>query len=222
MALGFTDENRFLLGALKNNYLMIWDLTVGTLTDTEDWTQDLGGLNAHGLRSPTFAALCTEQSLMAIVYRGQDITLWDIENGEVYDSYTKENGSAAAVRERQGAIVTVISAVFSSAPGTTLLVAAYTDGDLVLFDTSKCVVKETALANAQTLAGSPDGRTFASGDPNGMIEIFDFETLKVLYRICLEEYGIRSLVFSADGHHLFDIREPPVGFGILLFSSGKK
>ena len=206
MALALADENRLLLGALRNNCLMIWDLTTGKLSDTEDWTHDLGGLNAHGFRSPTFAAFCVEQSFMAIIYRGQDIVLWDIESGEIYETYTKEGGSTVGERERRGAIVTVISAVFSDAPGATLLAAAYTDGDLVLFDTSEGIVKGAVLANAQTLAGSPDGRTLASGDSNGMIQIFDFETLKILYRIHSEDYGIRSLAFSTNGHHLLDIR----------------
>lgn len=167
LALTFADANRLLLGALKNNCLMIWDLTTGVLNETEDWTRDLDGLKAHRFRSPSFAAFCIEQTLMAIIYRGQDIVLWDVENSELYDTYTKESGSVAGEKQERGAIVSVVSVVFSNAPGATLLASAYTDGDIVLFDTSKGTVKETVLANAQTLVGSPDGRTLASAVQTG-------------------------------------------------------
>lgn len=167
LALTFADANRLLLGALKNNCLMIWDLTTGVLNETEDWTRDLDGLKAHRFRSPSFAAFCIEQTLMAIIYRGQDIVLWDVENSELYDTYTKESGSVAGEKQERGAIVSVVSVVFSNAPGATLLASAYTDGDIVLFDTWKGTVKETVLANAQTLVGSPDGRTLASAVQTG-------------------------------------------------------
>lgn len=47
----------------------------------------------------------------------------------------------------------------------------------------------------------------ASADSAGTIQIYDFETLKLLYRITsIEEYSIRSLAFSVDGQRLFDLR----------------
>ena len=196
---------RLLLGALRNNCLVVWDLTTGTLRDSVDWTQDFGGQISHAFRRPTVAAFSVELSLLAIVYRGQDILLWDLERHICHDTYCKDYGARSPGgkgRTQSGAT----GVVFSAAPNMTLLAATYSDGDLVLFDTSNGTVRETTLANAQSLASSHDGRTLACGNSSGTIQLFDFGTLKLLYRISSEEYGIKQLVFSGDSHRLLDIR----------------
>lgn len=203
LTLALTDNDKLLLGALKNNQLMFWDLTTGLLKDSGDWTQDLEGQNVHAFRRPTAASFSMELNLMAVVYRGQDILLWDLERDALHETYGKETGARSG---RGVGNATVWSVVFSSAPAATLLAAAYSDGDLVLFDISEGIVKEMRLANAQALACSPDGRTLASGDSTGTIQLFDFETLKLLYRINSEEFGINKLAFSGDSHRLLDIR----------------
>lgn len=204
ISLAFTDEDRLLLGALKNNHLMVWDLTNCLLTNSVDWTQDRDGQPVHAFPRPTSAAFSVELGLLAIVYRGQDILLWDLEREALYETYGKETGARSLGGKVTNA--TVLSLVFSTAPGASLLAAAYSDGDLVLFDTFEGIVKDMTLANAQTLSCSPNGRTLASGDSSGTIKLFDFETLKLLYRIGSEEYGIKSLAFSGDSHRLLDIR----------------
>ena len=204
MSLVFADDDNLLLGALKSNTLMFWDLTTGELRDSSDWTQDLEGPNAHAFRRPTVAAFGMQSSLLAIVYRGQDILLWDLERDSLYETYSK--GAGAGVGRRAGN-ATVWSLVFSTAPAATLLAASYSDGDLLLFDVDDGTIKETRLGvNAQTLACSSDGRTLATGDSAGTIQIFDFETLKVVYRIKSADWGIKSLVFSSDCRRLIDIR----------------
>ena len=207
LSLSFTDEDRLLLGALRNNQLMIWDLTTGLLSDSADWTGDHEVRCNHAYRRPIAAAICVESSLLAIVYRGQDILIWDIERNAVHETYRKETGAHhdGTVTRNVKAFVTG-GLVFSADPSATLLAASYSDGDLVLFDTYEGTVKEKTLANAQILASSPNGRTLAAADSIGTIQIFDFETLKLLYRISSEEYSIKSLAFSGDNCRLLDIR----------------
>ena len=200
MSLAFADEDRLLLGAVKSNQLMIWNLTTGLINDSANWDQGIEGQQVHVYRRPIAAAFCMEQGLLAIVYRGQDLLLWDIEKDEIYDTYSKGGGGGG--RRDPG----VTSLVFCAAPQASLLAAAYLDGDLVLFDTCEGKIQEITLANAQTLACSPDGRTLASGDSAGTIQLFEFETLKLLYRINSDDYGIKSLAFSGDSHRLLDIR----------------
>ncbi|KAH0562634.1 hypothetical protein GP486_002685 [Trichoglossum hirsutum] len=203
MSLAFTDGDKLLLGALKNNHLMLWDLTTGLLGDFVDWAQDLEAQPALRHRHPVTAAFCMGSSLMAVVYRGQDILLWDLERDALHETYGKETGARPGARVA-GAGVTG-GLVFSRDPNAALLAASYSDGDLILFDTREGLVKETTVANAHTLASSPNGHTLATGDSTGTIQLFDFETLKFLYRISSEDYGIRSLAFSGDGHRLLDI-----------------
>ncbi|KAI4217247.1 MAG: hypothetical protein LQ351_000556 [Letrouitia transgressa] len=197
------DHERLMIGVLKNNNLIYWDLTTGQIIRSIDWTHDFAGQSSYAIRRPTVAAFGLELNLLAIVYRGQDILLWDMESSSLYDLYSKEGVRSG----RDNGNATVWSVVFSPAPGTALLAAGYSDGDLVLFDVSMGIVKEMALANAQTLTCSSDGYTLASADSSGTIQVFDFETLKQLYRITsVEEFSIRSLAFSADGQRLFDLR----------------
>lgn len=205
MSLSLLEEDQLLLGALKNNNLAVWDLAEGTLRDTADWTQDIEALQSHVFRRPIAAAFCMESGLLAVVYRGQDILLWDLNRDALHDSYSKTGSSSLNPSKNMTAGVTA-GVVFSVTPNATLLVAGYSDGDLVLFDTLEGIVKEKTPADAQTLACSPDGRTLASGDSSGTIQLFEFETLRLLYRIKSDEYCIRELTFSGDNHRLLDIR----------------
>ncbi len=206
LAVAFVEEQQLLLAALKNNHLMIWDLVTATSRDSANWTLELEGPNAHAFRRPIAAAICIESYLLAVVYRGQDILLWDLERDTLHDTYCKETGTRTNDHKRH-ATAGATGLIFTLAPNSSLLVASYSDGDLVLFDTSEGRVSATTVANAQSLACSPDGRTLATGNSSGIIQLFDFETLKLLYRIHSEDYGIRQLAFSGDSHHLVDIRE---------------
>lgn len=209
LSLCFADEDRLLLAALRNNQLMIWDCADGCLSDCADWTENDGGPRNNAYRRPISAAISVELSLLAVVYRGQDILVWDIESNALYDTYGKETGA-----QRNGIAATSVKAfvtgglVFSSDPSVTLLAASYSDGDLVLFDTTEGIVREKALANAQLLASSPNGRTLAAADSTGKIQIYDFQTLKLLHCISAADYGIKSFAFSKCNTHLLDISGP--------------
>ena len=205
LTIAFMEEQELLLGALRNNTLMVWDLVTGTLRDSADWTLDLEGPNRYAFRRPIAAAICAESSLLAVVYRGQDILLWDLARDSLHETYCKETGvrSPGGPRNSSPGATGLIFSLLSNAG---LLAASYSDGDLVLFDTSESTVRATTLANAQTLACSPDGRTLACGNSTGTIQLFDFETLKLLYRINSDDYGIQELAFNGDSHRLLDIR----------------
>jgi WD40 repeat protein len=169
-----------------------------------NWTEDYEGPQSHAFRCPITAAVSTELALLAVVYRGQDILLWDIESNALYETYSKDTGSQPGTRQAKAFVTGGL--VFSLDPNADLLAASYSDGELVLLDTYEGTVKEKTLANAQNLASSPNGRTLACADSVGTIQLFDFETLKLLYRIRSDEYGIKKLAFSGDNCRLLDIR----------------
>lgn len=205
MSLATTEEDELLLGALRNNTLLVWDLGLGTLRDSSDWTENLKGHHDYRLRQPIAAAFCMDSYLLAVVYRGQDILLWDLEGDALYDTYDKMTG-ASPIRGRRGADPGAIALTFNMAPDANLLAAAWSDGDLVLFDTRDRHVKALTVANAQVLASSPDGRTLASGDGSGNLKLYDFETLKLLHCIQSNEYYIRELQFSSDNLQILEVR----------------
>jgi WD40 repeat protein len=197
MSLQFTDEDKMLLGASRSNCLMIWDLTTGELTNDPNWTHNLQGTSHYAFRRPIYASICVESGLLAVVYRGRDIILWDIEEEQLNGTCGKETGGQNYVN---GGLV------FGQGMSVGLLAASYSDGDLVVFDVDKGTIKETTLANASSLASSPDGLTLASVDALGTIQLFDFESLKLLYRISSDGCGVRALAFSKNNHRLLDIR----------------
>lgn len=205
MSLALTDKEQLLLGALKDHRLKIWDLNTGCLTEDVDWTHDLEGMTKQLYRRPVTAAFSMEADLLAIIYKGQDILLWDLESDSFYDTYSRESGAIANPGRPYGS-AGVRCLVFGAGVNANLLASAYGDGELVLFDTSTGLVKERIVAFAHILACSADGSTLAGADPSGTIQLFNFETMRLLYRINSVEPGIQGLAFSGDGLRLLDIR----------------
>jgi len=203
MSISLAEEDQKLLISLKNNHFTTWDLTTGTEKYSDDWTQDLEGQRALSYSRPIAAACNVEERLLAVIYRGQDILLWDFDFDALLETYTKEGAGANSRRNVNGGVTSV---VFGAGPNHSLLAAAYLDGDLVVFDTNEGSVKNKTLANAQVLASSPDGRTLATGDSSGTIQLYDFETLKLLHRIRSDDYDIKSLKFSRDSCRIIDVR----------------
>ena len=205
MSLALADNDQFLLGALKDHRLKYWDLTSGHLTENIDWTQGLEDMTKQLYRRPITAAFNADADLLAVIYKGQDILLWDLESDSLYDTYNRESGASAIVGRPYGSSG-VRCLVFGVAVNSHLLAAAYGDGELVLFDTSTGELKIRIVAFAHILTCSIDGSTLASADPSGMIQLFNFETMHLLYRIHSVEPGIQDLAFSGDGLRLLDIR----------------
>ncbi|KAI0123279.1 hypothetical protein BJ170DRAFT_687296 [Xylariales sp. AK1849] len=212
IALAFDDEDGILWAAMRNNVLLCWSVSTGELyKDPVNWTADFEeeGSELHA-RAPVMAVFCVHMNLLALVYRGEDLIIWELDEEHVYDVYEKDTGSRlnGSTKLADG-VTTVWDVAFSAATGTSLLAAAYSDGDLIVYDTATgCVVNALTDAYPQTLCSSPDGRTLAAGDSRGNIELFDFETLKFLYKIQFEADAlkIRTLAFTADNFRLIEIR----------------
>lgn len=89
---------------------------------------------------------------------------------------------------------------------TDQLVASYADGELCCFNpwSQELEVKENVYV--QTLACSSDGRTLAGGDSHGTIQLREFRTLRLLYKIVAFDDPIRSLTFTSNSLRLLDKR----------------
>ncbi|KAK7927067.1 GPI inositol-deacylase [Apiospora marii] len=193
--LAFGEEGSTLWIALRNNQLLCWEIDEERLRPGYpiNWTDDLEWKPELSANSPSRAVFCMHMNLLAIVYRGEDLVLWHLEEELVFDFYAKDCDMGRSVQR------------FS---GTTLLAVAYHDGDLVVFDTETGTVIDTQPAFPQTLRSSPDGRTLASGDSQGSISLYDFPTLKFLYKIQFEADAlkIRALAFTLDNLRLIEVR----------------
>jgi WD40 repeat protein len=208
LSLTFAEDDMILIAALKNNEAVCWHVESGKAVGSSiDWTAELDELQS---RQPTMATFCRQINLLAVVYRGEDIVLWDYDQDRLHDVYEKESGSTlhGYTKISEGA-TTVWSLVFSTLGEEFLLAAAYSDGDLVIYNISDGSVRKIVQSvNAQRISCSPDGRTLACADSHGTVQLFDLVTSKLLYRLEFEGDAVppRALAFTSDSYRIIDIR----------------
>ncbi|KAH6651738.1 hypothetical protein BKA67DRAFT_626167 [Truncatella angustata] len=212
IAVAFGNNDSVLWAALRNNVLLCWNVETGDLhTEPINWTADfeVQGSELHA-RAPQMGVFCMQMGVLAIVYRGEDLIIWDLDEERVYDIYEKDTGSRlnGSSKEVDG-ITSVSDVAFSATPEANLIAAAFSDGDLVVYNMDEGTVGNTIVAAyPQTLCCSPDGRTLACGDSRGNVILYDFETLRMLYKIQFQgdAVKIRSLAFTPDDLRLIEIR----------------
>lgn len=206
LTLAFFDTDKTLLATLRDNHIIYFDLSEGCEIRVCPWLDERNGEQFRPSRPPTKTAVSSELKLLGVNYRGR-LIIWDLEVDSFLGVCGKEESQQYA-----GHSVTqtsIMDFVFNPSPNLQLLAAAYQDGSLALFDPIEGITHQVASrVDAQTLASSPDGRTLASGNAFGTIQLFEFETLKILYRLKSDDVGINKMVFSSDSLRFIDIRGP--------------
>lgn len=205
MALALSSRDEQLISATKDHCLRIWDLKEGELIETENWTQGMEATQLRLFRRPITATFTMDAQLLAVIYKGQDILIWDLDNDALYDIYNRESGAGGDSQAQYGSSG-VRCLTFGNGSSANLLAAAYTDGELVLFDTESGDIMHRTVTFAHILVCSPDGSMLASADPSGTVTLLKFSTLQPLHRIAAVEAGIQGLCFGGDGQQLLDIR----------------
>ena len=210
LALAFFAKGKALVAATRSNMLCRWSLQSGKIEDEISWATSVDfGDEGKFRRPPLTIAFSPDESLLAIVYRGRPISLWDLEERELHGLLGREmlgqekDLSSLAL----GTNTSPASLVFNINEALPLLAAAYEDGDLCLFDYEELKLLKMLEANAQLVACSGDGLTLVSGNSAGMVQLMEFETLELLYQVNAVDYGIRSLAFSADNLRFLDARD---------------
>ena len=185
----------------RANGAITWETTGGTLQHHCHFVETEAGGQRRRLPAPLAASISADLTMVALVHRGKPVSLWSLENDDLIgycDPDTNDLGMAN---------ISAHTALFNPNPDLYLLVVAYQDGDLALFNpwTQECL--STMAGEALSLACTPDGRTLATGGSSGIIQFWDFETLTLLHRINSYDPEVRSLSFSGDGLRLIDIRD---------------
>ena len=209
MSLSFADNDQILLATLRSNQVLLWNLITGSVEELASWLDELTDMSSGQYHRPIATAFSEDSSHLAISYRGHDVIIWDIEEERIIDLYGQDTGSLGAQSISRPGVATIWSLEYCRTPASNLLAAACNDGSLIVFNTANGTVQARAQeANVKTLVSSRDGFTLACGSSGGTIQLFDFETLKLLHRIKSEEFSIKDLTFSGDNHRLIDIRGP--------------
>ncbi|KAI1821720.1 hypothetical protein F4861DRAFT_445652 [Xylaria intraflava] len=216
LTLSFSSDDSELLVPERNGAVSIFNSKTGVradrvlLDDHSDSDSDEGNSVRRG-PPPSLVRLSPTDNLAAIAYRNSAITIWDMDRNDKVGLFEKEGC------EGQHFVPQVMDIVFNPIPDLDLMAVAYKDGEIVLCDPWSLEQRSKYSLLAHTLATSPDGRTLAAGDSIDVIHLFAFETLRLMYRITVAEYGINSIIFASNNIRFFDIRgtccnvwEPPV------------
>ena len=194
-------DKSLLLAASSKNHLASWDLDkAGAQQPDRPWNDSGERTTPRSNRTPCAISIAVGHRMLAIAHSGQPITLWDLEEDRYYGSCGKKLASG----ETSTHVVTAL--VFNPNSNIGLLVASYLDGELVLIDPFDDQELENFRAHCHTLAASPDGRLLAGGAGGGTIQIYEFDTLRLLYRVTSSNFYIKQLAFSRDGLQFSDIR----------------
>jgi WD40 repeat protein len=201
----YADQDRVLHLVTKGGLLSSLSVTDGSrlsivaLNDPSTESDDAGFRRIF-----TSAAFSLELNMVAVVQRGRPISLYDMEEGTFLGSCERE--ADTELERTDFALLWVCDFIFNPDPDASLLAALYHDGDLLIFDPCELAVKTQLQTDAQILACSPDGRILATGNDTGTIQIFEFGSLSLMYKVIASDYSIKSLAFSSDGLRFLDIR----------------
>jgi WD40 repeat protein len=211
-AMAFAEDDTILRVATGRNQLLEWDVESSTLVDDEpiSWEPDLP--RRMGGRLPTDVWLGPGTNLLAALYKGHDVIFWDCAERRFYDVYEQDTGSVQMFGSHCQARgwPTVRAAVFSQGADTNLFAATFDDGDLVVFDlvSGRPIAVNTERSYSLELASSPDGRTLVSADKMGHLTLYEFRTLRLLYRVRLETAAFPyNLAFTGDNLRVIELRE---------------
>ncbi|MCJ1388398.1 hypothetical protein MMC18_001245 [Xylographa bjoerkii] len=181
LAIAFTEENQVLLAALRSNHVMSYNLSDGNEIDKCPWEDGWETEHSTELVLPRLVAFNQERSVITICYRSRG----------AYGRIASFSAGCEAI-------------VFNAC--TKLLAAVYQDKEICVFDIDTKKIEAQIDAEATTLACSPDGQTLACGELNGSIQLRNFSTLELLYRISTWDDAMVSLAISVDGLRFLDIR----------------
>ncbi len=189
------------MAASHQNSLATWDLdNDGVRKPDRSWNDPLDQTTTQPRRPPCAISISVSHQMLAAAYSGKPILLWDLAGNTFYGNCGRKlsNGETSTH---------VISAlIFNPNINIGLLAVSYLDGQLTLLDPFNDQEQCSFRADCHTLAASSDGRLLAGAAGSGSIQVYEFDTLRLLYRVKSSNFYIKQLAFNPDGLHFADIR----------------
>ncbi|RAL05419.1 uncharacterized protein BO80DRAFT_499067 [Aspergillus ibericus CBS 121593] len=200
IALSFGEDDTVLYVATKANTALLLDVKSGEEFDMFefcDWEEE--EIREHRYRRPPiYADFSPAQGLLGLSYRQRPVSFWGLEGYEYEGQFHR---SRLLYPEPL-----IVAFVFNPNPDIPLAAVSFQDGVTIVFDPVSLTMQATADTDASVLSVSPDGTILAAGTGNGIIKLYDFETLSFLKQVFLQQENIRALAFNSTGTRLFDVR----------------
>ncbi|KAI1329481.1 hypothetical protein F5Y16DRAFT_99678 [Xylariaceae sp. FL0255] len=197
-----TTANRTVIAVSQHGHIIKWDLTTGVLLSDYNYpyqTPEREMDDAPSIKAPDVASISPDMELLALGYRWGTICLHEIETQDIVISVRDSDTNSTPVL------------LFNPNPNITLLLVVYKQRELVLYDTlGGAIVKRQSTSSVASIVSatcSPDGRTLASVDTHGVLQIWDFESLNLLYQVSTPAASFRTLQFASDGSSIVDMLE---------------
>lgn len=200
IALAFGDNDRTLYVAVRAGCVLIVDTQSGVERNQftfSDWDESEHNENKRQ-QPPMHADFIVALGLLGVTYRQRPVNIWDLEEHEFVGQFKRSRGGHSEPY--------VHAFLFNPNPDINLAAVSYQDGTTYVFDPEVQKTQATAETDGSVLAVSPDGTVLAVGTGNGLIQLYDFETMKLLHQIFLHQEAIRALTFNSSGQRFFEIR----------------
>lgn len=200
LALAFNEDDSVLYAATRANYVMLLDVQKGEKLSTFtfcDW-DDEEKKEHQDRRAPMHIDFSIGLGLLGVTYRLRPVTFWDLESNEFVGQFYR---SRVVYPEPF-----ILAFIFNPNPEIILAAATYQDGKTMVFDPEVLKAQAEAETDTTVLAASPDGTVLATGSGDGIIKLYDFETMKLLKQIHVVQQDIRAITFSSTGTRFFDVR----------------
>jgi WD40 repeat protein len=198
-----TSSDSEVIAVAQHGVLLRWDIKDGTPLDNHSFPyrpfdsvlmQDVG----WG-RAPFLASVSPDLEVLALAYRGGVVCLWELGSNELI-------GWARDDKDRLASAL-----LFNPNPEVGLLLVAYTNHKLSLYDSwSSSLVNTHEPPNHVGLLSascSPDGRTLATTDMRGNMQIWEFSSLTLLYHVSCPHSSFRILNFASDGSSIVEVMD---------------
>ena len=195
-----TSSANAIIAVSQHGHILKWDMSTGALLEDQMFaytSPDYDGNNEPTFKAPDVASLSADMETLALAYRWGTVCIFEVESGEII----------AWPRDKYNRLAPVL--LFNPNPNISLLLIIYTDHELALYeiDTGALVSAQETSSTAGILSAScsPDGRTLATVDKQGVLQIWNFESLSLLYHVLSPATSFRIINFVSDGSSVVDV-----------------
>ena len=164
--------------------------------------QETSPIEGGILTSPSFIAFNSDATKVAIAYRGYPLSVWSTQEHHLFARCRRNNQHRLDGARPSVGWMAVDRVAWN--PVADVLIGLYKDGSVFKWDPIREEHQE-----AQTLANeiqvSPDGKLFITSDSSGIIQVWNFAYLTVIYKLGSNNM-VTGLAFSPSCSRFYDMR----------------
>jgi WD40 repeat protein len=192
-----------LVGVSTNGHVTTWNLKTGEIVGEPHrflYKESDDESGKPQVRAPSTASISPAFQMIALGTRKAYVCLWSLQDSDVIGWCSIPDADSVAL------------VLFNPNPNIGILAVGYNTSRLAIFDPwSQDMIQSTKTGNGHqqvaSLASSPDGRTLASVDSCGTMQLWDFETLTLLYQVKSTDLGFRIVEFNWNWQRILDLMD---------------